>query len=238
MMDERSSRIFIGMCLLVLVWIGVYWMWEPTRDQKPPEISFAQPEEARPQPAAQPTNQPTAQPQSPPRTSPDPFTSTPDPSPDTQTEPTPRRVLVEPEFTEHIVRENDTMQSIALQYFGSGGKWGIIARANPFVDPEKLRPGMPIRIPKDPDNIQGRITGNTTPEGVVESHTDPASRVIEYVVRPGDSLSRIAQRIYGSARHARFIYDNNRDILKSMDDISVGQLLKLPPIPEDESGTP
>lgn len=236
-MDERSSRIFIGMCLLVLVWIGFYWMWEPSPDQKPPEISFAQPEEQRPQ--APDPDRPATRTPTPPRQNPDPFSPSKEAVPGNTPDPKPSQPgLVAPEFIEHIVQPSETMQSIASRYLGSRDKWSVIARANPFVDPEKLKPGQSIRIPKDPDNIQGRITGRTTPDGVVESHTYPEPRVIEYVIRPGDSLSRIAQRIYGSARHARFIYENNREILKSMDDISVGQLLKLPPLPQTDGDTP
>ncbi|HCT44711.1 MAG TPA: hypothetical protein DF699_05830 [Phycisphaerales bacterium] len=231
MMDERSSRIFIGMSLLVLVWIGVYWMWQPTHDQQPPKITFEQPQHTESTPAAieQPAagNAPTIIDQMN-ITQTDPVEPTPAPQPE----------LIPPEFIEHIVRENETMQSIAKEHFGSGENWRTIARANPFVDPQKLKAGMSIRIPKDPNNIQGRVTGRDAEPGVIESHTDSQAAVIEYVVRPGDSLSRISQRIYGSSRHARFIFDSNRDKLKSMDDISIGQLLRLPPIPESGSDQP
>jgi nucleoid-associated protein YgaU len=198
MMDERTSRIFIGLCLLVLVWIGVYWMWQPSIIDQTQIARNTEP------PPAQPTG-PTLQP---------------------------------PEFFEHTVRANETMQTIAAQYLGSRDHWSIIARANPFVDPQRLREGMIIRIPKDPENIQGRVVGRDTPEGVIEPHSNSEAQVIEYVVRPGDSLSRISQRIYGSAQHARFIFENNRNVLKSMDDISIGQLLRLPPLPEAEGDSP
>ena len=48
MMDERTSRIFIGLCLLVLVWIGVYWMWQPEQDNKQPTITFEQQPQSQP----------------------------------------------------------------------------------------------------------------------------------------------------------------------------------------------
>ncbi|MCA9276671.1 MAG: LysM peptidoglycan-binding domain-containing protein [Phycisphaerales bacterium] len=232
MMDERTSRIFIGLCLLVLVWIGVYWMWQPSREHKTPRITFEQPVQTDPIP------------QQPEDTSDQPsiidqtrIARTGDPEPPVTTGPT-GPTLQAPEFFEHTVLDKETMQTIAAQYLGSREQWSVIARANPFVDPQKLRQGMILRIPKDPSNIQGRVTGRETPEGVIESHTNPEVKVIEYVVRPGDSLSRISQRIYGSSRHARFIYENNRDVLKSIDDISVGQLLRLPPLPEGEGESP
>lgn len=230
MMDERSSRIFIGLCLMVLVWIGVYWMWQPNQD---PVITFEQPANEAPpnlvidQPREQPREEPTIIAQI------EPTESSP---PETETQPQPR--LIPPEFFEHIVQPNERMQTIAAKYFGSPDDWAIIARANPFVDPQKLTVGMTIRIPKDPQNLQGKIVGRDTQPGVIESHTGDKAAIIEYVVRPGDSLSVIAQRIYGSSRHARYIFDSNRDKLKSMDDISIGQLLRLPPLPDQPESQP
>lgn len=234
MMDERTSRIFIGLCLLVLVWIGVYWMWQPSRDDSTPKITFEQPTSQ----TGATSDEPQPIPEIPSNGSGsllERVTNAEDPAtqqPVAETSPK-APILQAPEFFEHTVREKDTMQTIAREYFGDSQSWGVIARANPFVDPQKLREGMVIRIPKDPDNIQGQVVGRDTQPGVIEQHTPNSSPVIEYVVRPGDSLSRISLRIYGSSRHARFIYDSNRDVLRSMDDISIGQLLRLPPLPED-----
>ncbi len=234
MMDERTSRIFIGFCMLALVWIGVYWMWQPSRDNDTPKITFEQlpenPTQSQPEPDPAPivTNDrnPTVIDQT--RIAQQAGTA------QENTGPT----LRAPEFVEHTVGPHETMERIAQRYFGASNQWGIIARANPFVDPQKLRQGMVIRIPKDPTNIQGRVAGRETEPGVIENHTPAASAVIEYVVRPGDSLSKISLNIYGSSRHARLIFESNRDVLKSMDDISVGQLLKLPPLPEERPDSP
>jgi nucleoid-associated protein YgaU len=231
MMDERTSRIFIGLCLLVLVWIGVYWMWQPSRDQSEPNITFEQPDASQGSVTEPPDQVPVI---------PSDGSGSSLLDQVTQQEPTdiePRGgdtpTLKAPEFAEHTVRSKETMQTIARQYFGSAEKWSVIARANPFVDPQKLREGMVIRIPKDPDNIQGVVEGRETEPGVIETHTPSDSAFIEYVVRPGDSLSKISLNIYGSTRYARLIYEANRDVLKSMDDISIGQLLRLPPQPQD-----
>jgi LysM repeat protein len=227
-MDERTSRIFFGLCLLVLVWIGVYWAWQPTREQGPTITFETRPDEQPPENTGEssssfdelngsesgPTTVESSNPIEPPLA---------------------RVELIPPEFTEHIVAPNELMQTIAKRYYGSIDDWTIIAKANPRVDPKKLRPGMVLLIPKDKDNIQGKLVGEDTPPGVITTHHETESKVIEYVVRPGDSLSVISQRIYGSSRHARFIYESNRDILRSMDAISVGQLLRLPPLAQDDS---
>ncbi len=237
-MDDRSSRIFFGLCLLVLVWIGVYWMWEP-KSQKEPLITFG--------------DQPIVQI--------DPVESDPNPnSPDSdntgtddrsgessetssvetaeQSEPKDEIRLIPPKFIEHVVQPDELMENIAKHYYGSSNDWTAIALANPRVDPQKLKPGLVLRIPVDKNNIQGITVGGTKTPGLIEPRIQSGQdgpKTIEYVVRSGDSLSRIFQRIYGSSRHARFIFESNRDVLSSMDSISIGQLLRLPPLSEDSS---
>lgn len=50
-----------------------------------------------------------------------------------------------------------------------------------------------------------------------------------YVVKSGDSLSKIAQREYGDGNAWNAIYEANRDILTDPNKISPGQKLKIPP---------
>lgn len=49
-----------------------------------------------------------------------------------------------------------------------------------------------------------------------------------YVVKPGDSLSRIAKAQYGDANQWRRIYEANRDQIKDPDLIHPGQSLRIP----------
>ncbi len=50
-----------------------------------------------------------------------------------------------------------------------------------------------------------------------------------YSVKAGDTLSMIAKKVYGDAAKYNDIYEANKDILASADDIKVGQTLKIPP---------
>ena len=79
----------------------------------------------------------------------------------------------------------------------------------------------------DPNNIQGIVT---KPDGPNTPAADKVPETVDYIVQPGDSLSLIAQRFYGSSRHAQFIYESNRDVLRSIDALNIGQTLKLPPL--------
>ncbi|HUR37144.1 MAG TPA: LysM peptidoglycan-binding domain-containing protein [Terriglobales bacterium] len=49
-----------------------------------------------------------------------------------------------------------------------------------------------------------------------------------YVVRSGDSLSKIAQREYGDANKWQRIFEANKDKIKNPDLIHPGQELKIP----------
>ena len=49
-----------------------------------------------------------------------------------------------------------------------------------------------------------------------------------YVVQPGDSLSKIAQKYYGDAALYPRIFEANRDLLKDPNKISPGQKLRIP----------
>ncbi len=50
-----------------------------------------------------------------------------------------------------------------------------------------------------------------------------------YRVKPGDTLIRIAETLYGDGGKAAQIFEANRSQLKSMDAIRVGQVLVIPP---------
>jgi len=49
-----------------------------------------------------------------------------------------------------------------------------------------------------------------------------------YTVVAGDSLSKIAKKLYGDANKWRQIYEANRDLIKNPDLIKPGQTFKIP----------
>ena len=57
------------------------------------------------------------------------------------------------------------------------------------------------------------------------------SGIIEtYTVKAGDTLSVIAEKVYGDAAKYQDIYEANKDLIgPSADNIKVGQELKIPP---------
>jgi nucleoid-associated protein YgaU len=59
------------------------------------------------------------------------------------------------------------------------------------------------------------------------SSTAPVAAEI-YVVKSGDSLSKIAKQTYGDAKLWKRIFEANKDVIKDPDKIFPGQKLKLP----------
>lgn len=72
-------------------------------------------------------------------------------------------------------------------------------------------------------------------ERVIHAHLDaaliPAHRAAparHYTVRPGDTLSSIAQRFYGRTGDWRWLYHVNRAVISNPNMIYVGQVLRIP----------
>jgi Tfp pilus assembly protein FimV len=57
-------------------------------------------------------------------------------------------------------------------------------------------------------------------------HQQPPART--YTVRPGDTLSGIAQQFYGNAADWTWIYDDNRSVIQDPNDIYPGEVLNIP----------
>lgn len=56
----------------------------------------------------------------------------------------------------------------------------------------------------------------------------PAAAVTSYVVQNNDTLQKISQKVYGTSKKWKVIFDANQDKLKSPDRIYAGQELKIP----------
>lgn len=77
----------------------------------------------------------------------------------------------------HVVQAGETLQSIALTYFGDAGLWYLIADANGLNSSSGLSPGLALRIPNEVTSFRnandtfrpynaGEIMGDNSPEPV------------------------------------------------------------------------
>ena len=230
---RRSS---IGFGILVIVWIVVYWWWEPTPravaiDRAAPSgISAGTPGPSADQPSVSGfRNEPSAERREPARTNPPPSRPPPDPAPTNPSASETVRGVEAPVFRSYTVRSGDTFEIIARRELGSSSHASAIARSNPLLDPTRLRQGQTIRIPIDPRNIQGRDVS-----GVPAS--DVRGPLPEYTVKPGDTLGDISKAVYGSSAHWRTILDANRGVLRDEKSLRPGQRLVIPPLGDSAPG--
>ncbi len=195
-MDNQHRRVVGFLALLLAVWIGVYWLYNPTSSritwgERPSDVL-----EAPPLVATEPIVAP---------------------------EPSARQAVQEPRFRAYTVQKGDvSFEAVARRFAGGGSVHAFaeaISRANPLATPDRLIVGRTrLRIPEDPSNTQGRIVA-INPDGTPDV---PAARPVpggvaalpaagaeaqpragvpaaprEYVVQPGDTLSGIAKKMYG-----------------------------------------
>ena len=83
---------------------------------------------------------------------------------------------------------------------------------------------------RDPPDFSNVNSGGTPDFSNVQSGSSSTAERT-YVVKSGDSLSKIAQKEYGNANAWKAIFEANKDILKDPDKIQPGQKLKIPPKP-------
>lgn len=121
--------------------------------------------------------------------------------------------------TMYTVQPGDTFSSIASKHYQDESKWFDIAQSNPTVDPTRLRVGQKLRLPA----IQ-----------FLAKHQEPVppgpTGIRTYTIRPGDSLSTVAEVSYGDPTLWRVIYNFNRDkIGDNPNAIQAGMTLRVPP---------
>ncbi|HEY4583022.1 MAG TPA: LysM peptidoglycan-binding domain-containing protein [Lysobacter sp.] len=90
-------------------------------------------------------------------------------------------------------------------------------------DFSNVRSGTSATPASQPDfsNVQGGSSAASGSGGA-------AAGAQQYTVQKGDTLSHIAQHVYGKASRWRAIYDANRDQIDDPDRIRPGQVLVIP----------
>lgn len=128
--------------------------------------------------------------------------------------------------TTHRVQAGETLSSIAAKHYGNANLFTLLVRANPQIDPNRLRIGAQIKIPPAP---------GTTPSATSSAPEDSAATLDQsrqYRVQAGDTLSAIAIRLYGSASRWQRIYELNKDAIGSDPGrLRPGTVLVLPEAP-------
>ena len=148
----------------------------------------------------------------------------------------------------HVVQPGESFSTISMIAYGNPNLYAAIMRANPGVDPQKIRPGMKINIPPASEAMPApKPAAPAAPVAPVA--TPPAPRIgngdaaqvaraeqpidpqTQYRVQPGDNLYNISKKLYGRGdRHTR-IFEANKGLLGDENSLKPGQVLTLPEPP-------
>jgi nucleoid-associated protein YgaU len=128
----------------------------------------------------------------------------------------------------YVVQSGDTLGEIAQKTLGSATRWKEIQAANPGLDPKRLVVGAKLALPGGaPLAATGQPTVAAAPKPsapAAATAAKPAART--YVVRSGDTLSRIAAAELGDAERWREIAAANPRVDPNR--LFVGAQLALP----------
>lgn len=96
----------------------------------------------------------------------------------------------------------------------NGDKVTVYGQTNSIEDKEKVI------------LVLGNVEGVATVDDRISVIAPPQATF--YEVKPGDSLSKISKAVYGDAMRYNEIFEANKPMLKSVDLIYPGQMLRIP----------
>ncbi len=117
-----------------------------------------------------------------------------------------------------IVQPGDTLSGIAVRFYGSPAAVERIRAANNLPDPDRILAGSTLLLPAD-----GAAVASATARSGAGGSEGGARRV---TVAPGETLSAIAEREYGSAAYAPALAAANG--IADPDRLLAGTTLTLP----------
>ena len=127
---------------------------------------------------------------------------------------------------EYVVQPDETLAYIAEKKYGDPNKWTLIARANPKVNPNRMRIGTKLVIPNAAAPV-AEVAAAPAPDLALEpAPADGSPRT--YVIKAGDMLSHIAKRFYGTTAAVAKIREANADILADANILTEGVKIVLP----------
>ncbi len=143
---------------------------------------------------------------------------------------TPRRAAISSH--EYRIRKGDTLVRIAVHMYGSARMVRALERANPGLDPRRMRVGQIIHLPRASraSHVSSANSYRSRRHHTVShSRAGYTVRGRVYVVRAGDSLRGLARRFYRTSAYWKLIYRANRRIIGSNpNNIRVGERLTIP----------
>jgi LysM repeat protein len=135
----------------------------------------------------------------------------------------------------YAIQKGDTLGALAKR---NGVTVKAMLAANPGVNPNRLKVGQKVTIPTpsatpatEPasSNRTATTRGSAKSKKAKSATTHPAASAGgSYTVKKGDTLRKIAKSVYGDESLWQRIFRANRGDLSSPNDITVGEVIKLP----------
>lgn len=126
----------------------------------------------------------------------------------------------------YVVQKGDSLTRIARARLGDAQRWTEIQALNSGVDPKNLRVGMKLRLPAGAQGDREAAQGGTKTRATAPVKASVKSNGATYVVKSGDSLTRIAERVLGDGQRWKDIVALNPGLDPKR--LSVGKSLKMP----------
>ncbi|MGR3304185.1 MAG: GNA1162 family protein [Candidatus Scalindua sp.] len=123
------------------------------------------------------------------------------------------------EVVHYKVQPNDTLFKIARKFYGQGAMWKNIKDTNDDIQSTSLKIGYDLVLPGVP------ILTNINDAKLYDK--DNYSKAV-YKIKWGDSLYNIASELYHDGRKWPVIYEENKDEIEDMNELTVGQVLIIP----------
>lgn len=144
--------------------------------------------------------------------------------------------MPQPDLTDVVARlqkENDELRAEL-----AAARAAQPAPARPAPDTAVAPEPAPSPPSESPVSVAPRITEEAPPPVITRAPFAPAPRTAPapskaangraHTVVKGDTLYNISQRYYGTPSKWRDIYNANRDLMKSQNDLKIGTQLKIP----------
>ena len=118
-----------------------------------------------------------------------------------------------PETVEYVVQKNETLMLIAHKLYGDYKRWKQIQEVNGnLLFHRNMREGSKILVP--------------TPD----SSFSPSHRGTAYLIQSGDTLGKVSNHAYNTPKHWKYVWKNNKDVIKDPHLIFAGFTLYYLPL--------
>jgi LysM repeat protein len=134
----------------------------------------------------------------------------------------------------YTIKHGDTYWLIARAEYGNSAYWGHIQRANPGIDPGRIKAGDSIVLP-DKNEVIAAVPAAGKQPSAADLVIDPAK---QYRVQAGDNLSNISKKLYGRFDKWVQIYELNKELIgQNPAALKRDMILALPEPPLRVAGT-